>query len=346
MDVSGLYYYGARYYAPWLQRWVSADPAGDVDGLNLYAFVGNNPLAYVDDTGETKTPAENRRLIVGQLEYLSAVNRQMTRLEQQFDSLAHPRDFRANLLKNFIHLSGRAAATFFTALHSTGHGFEGATIAGEIQGLTLGNTSADTSAGLYERVLSPLSLDRPIIPRKSQLTPEAISQSIKQKSEGPLAGLHVTPTNAQQVHGNIQSTIHTAVSSLMGAVLPAVGELIQLTKVAEDANRAEEGLFTFELDAYEAALDQLQESVTKASARANAAYEELGVRQFYESFSDQMIDTLRGRVGAGNSRMIDRSTVQSFAERAQDSIASARLTLNRYRSHVARKTQERASRRQ
>lgn len=28
MDVSGLYYYGARYYAAWLQRWISADPAG------------------------------------------------------------------------------------------------------------------------------------------------------------------------------------------------------------------------------------------------------------------------------------------------------------------------------
>ena len=51
MDVSGLYYYGLRYYAPWLQRWVSADPAGDVDGLNLYAFVGNNPLSFVDILG-------------------------------------------------------------------------------------------------------------------------------------------------------------------------------------------------------------------------------------------------------------------------------------------------------
>lgn len=51
MDVSGLYYYGARYYAPWLQRWVSADPAGDVDGLNLYVIVGNNPLTYIDPDG-------------------------------------------------------------------------------------------------------------------------------------------------------------------------------------------------------------------------------------------------------------------------------------------------------
>ena len=51
MDVSGLYYYGARYYAPWLQRWVSADPAGEVDGLNLYAMVSNNPMIYVDTDG-------------------------------------------------------------------------------------------------------------------------------------------------------------------------------------------------------------------------------------------------------------------------------------------------------
>ncbi|SMQ30875.1 insecticidal toxin complex protein TccC [Pseudomonas helmanticensis] len=54
MDVSGLYYYGMRYYAPWLQRWISADPAGDVDGLNFYAFVGNDPLGNID-LGGTET---------------------------------------------------------------------------------------------------------------------------------------------------------------------------------------------------------------------------------------------------------------------------------------------------
>ncbi|MFL1524777.1 RHS repeat-associated core domain-containing protein [Pseudomonas sp. O230] len=51
MDDSGLYYYGRRYYAPGLQRWISADPAGDVDGLNLYAMVGNNPMNFVDRLG-------------------------------------------------------------------------------------------------------------------------------------------------------------------------------------------------------------------------------------------------------------------------------------------------------
>ncbi|HST21888.1 MAG TPA: toxin TcdB middle/C-terminal domain-containing protein [Blastocatellia bacterium] len=50
-DTTGLYYYGARYYATWLCRWLSPDPAGTVDGLNLYAFVGGNPINYGDATG-------------------------------------------------------------------------------------------------------------------------------------------------------------------------------------------------------------------------------------------------------------------------------------------------------
>lgn len=50
-DATGLYYYGARYYMPWLQRWLNPDPAGDVDGLNFYGFVRNNPSGYVDHCG-------------------------------------------------------------------------------------------------------------------------------------------------------------------------------------------------------------------------------------------------------------------------------------------------------
>lgn len=50
-DASGLYYYGFRYYAPWLARWINPDPAGDVDGLNVYRMVRNNPLLLVDEQG-------------------------------------------------------------------------------------------------------------------------------------------------------------------------------------------------------------------------------------------------------------------------------------------------------
>ncbi len=50
-DATGLYYYGARYYMPWLQRWLSPDPSGAVDGLNLYCMVNNSPLRYRDPDG-------------------------------------------------------------------------------------------------------------------------------------------------------------------------------------------------------------------------------------------------------------------------------------------------------
>jgi RHS repeat-associated protein len=50
-EESGLNYQGARYYAPWLARWTSCDPAGIADGPNLYTYVRNNPMRLVDPTG-------------------------------------------------------------------------------------------------------------------------------------------------------------------------------------------------------------------------------------------------------------------------------------------------------
>ena len=50
-DATGLYYYGFRYLATWLQRWISPDPAGDEDGPNRYVMVGNNPINFIDRFG-------------------------------------------------------------------------------------------------------------------------------------------------------------------------------------------------------------------------------------------------------------------------------------------------------
>jgi len=50
-DETGLYYIGARYYAPWLGRWTSTDSAGFVDGVNLYRYCRNSPTGHVDPTG-------------------------------------------------------------------------------------------------------------------------------------------------------------------------------------------------------------------------------------------------------------------------------------------------------
>ncbi|MGK4001462.1 polymorphic toxin type 43 domain-containing protein [Sorangium sp. So ce1036] len=50
-EETGIYYYGARYYAPWLGRWTAADPEGMVDGPSLYAYARNNPTTLFDPDG-------------------------------------------------------------------------------------------------------------------------------------------------------------------------------------------------------------------------------------------------------------------------------------------------------
>ncbi len=48
---NNLYYMRARYYDANIGRFISEDPAGFQGGLNLYAYVGGNPLMLVDPSG-------------------------------------------------------------------------------------------------------------------------------------------------------------------------------------------------------------------------------------------------------------------------------------------------------
>ena len=73
---SGLDYFGARYYASSMGRWMSPDwsakeepvPYSKLDDpqtLNLYGYVGNNPLSRADADGHQEGGAEKDALVEG-----------------------------------------------------------------------------------------------------------------------------------------------------------------------------------------------------------------------------------------------------------------------------------------
>ena len=54
-EESGLYYYGARYGAPWIGRWINPDPSGLADGPNPYSMTTANPTSHFDRDGRQTT---------------------------------------------------------------------------------------------------------------------------------------------------------------------------------------------------------------------------------------------------------------------------------------------------
>ena len=62
---TGLYYNRNRYYNPSTGRFISPDPIGYGDGMNMYAYVGNDPMNATDPMGLAKKSKWTRCFVPG-----------------------------------------------------------------------------------------------------------------------------------------------------------------------------------------------------------------------------------------------------------------------------------------
>ena len=97
-DATGFEMLGARYYLPWLGRFLTQDPIGHEGGLNLYAYCGNSPLLNVDPDGlEIRALNSREKAAFGvATEFLREygnVRDQLTAFSFRFEMQTHPSTF-------------------------------------------------------------------------------------------------------------------------------------------------------------------------------------------------------------------------------------------------------------
>lgn len=142
-DACGLYYYGFRYFAPWLGRWLSPDPAGHVDGLNVYRMVRNNPLRYVDTLGQMadEPPRPPDLNIEGMTDEQRRNVRRLLNAQHDLENLADTNP--ESLWNDSKHWVQRFLATSAKTKLTSGGGALGGTVGGLIGGLLNETTDPD-----------------------------------------------------------------------------------------------------------------------------------------------------------------------------------------------------------
>ena len=331
MDVSGLYYYGARYYAPWLQRWVSTD-AELADGLNLYAFVGNNPMRFVDPDGNTR--AEGVIMLYSQ--FISELHDNTGQLGGQLTNIFHPEDVALDLLTNFVgevvlgvagYEGGGVGGQVFNAIAP---GLSQAQSFVSVSGLVGGNIGGDAGGALANPYANSTGLKfGALIPQTSQMSVSAIDKKLgiedavnEIKSWSDLKSELVHPgLNAVL---NPSFMMNRVIGSVIGIIPGALNLFARAIEVEDIRNR----LDPVKIEKIEKMLSDWKAAVEQRSAWAENAFDALGTDVIYPANFLPNVNNMTTKETLGP---IHRSELRSMNKAVLDNIARAQLGMAWYK---------------
>ena len=337
MDECGLYYYGARYYAPWLQRWVSADPEWDVDGLNLYAFVTNNPMRYVDSSGTKKEDAAKQQIIDAS-NTLSTVNSELKKLNYQLYNLTRTRDIYKTAGKKLLFSVASFAVTFHAGAAGAAVGTGVGSLTGPAAPVVVpvtaavgGIFAAEAAAKLMDKLGEETGLGYTITP-----DPSAISvKNLKSKSRAePFSVKAVAQSFSPENSAGLTKTAIETTARVIGKHLK-VPYLKQTLAIARQASQLTEALNDSlgqgDLDRITSNLDALDTYLNDVEMQVNQALETLAGASVSD---DRLIGALNMPV---NSGALDRSSLEQDFKVARSGIKQARNLAGRVSRYLIEK---------
>ncbi|WP_123424166.1 RHS repeat-associated core domain-containing protein [Pseudomonas brassicacearum] len=328
-DASGLYYYGHRYYAPWLQRWISPDPAGAVDGLNLYCMVGNNPLRYTDQHGNNKEEFNIKEEIATYPGILAEVHNRVDTLNYQIYNSLDKKGIVKRLFQHYAYNAVKNATSLVVGL-AAAPSMLGAAAAATATSLTI-----DYIAGKFD---ATRHLAASIYPQVTELTPKGIEKSARTTPDKPIAQLKKLKKNVSPFNKTGQKNLSTATTNMFMAFVGGVrGAWTSNFEASTQATKALNGIPAQKIERLNNKLLELDEYLENDSNAINAAFDTLGVEEFYangvKGHLNLARDLMTNNVGNANSNTLRRTEIQHEITKTRATIQHGRELLFRLNEH-------------
>ncbi|MBC3779724.1 RHS repeat-associated core domain-containing protein [Pseudomonas sp. SWRI99] len=331
-DVSGLIHYGARYYAPWLQRWISPDSAGDVDGLNLYGFVGNNPMRFTDPDGNSR--AEFVIMLYSQ--FASAVHDNSELLLGQLHDIIHQKNIAANLALNLLGETLSGIAAYEGGGLGTSQLNDIVRLRPEVQafvspgGLIGGNIGGDLAGAMADPVVKNIGPRfGPLIPQTSQMSVSAIDKSLG--VEDPVKEITSWRDFKDEVmHPALNAVLNPVflMNRVVASVIGIIPGALNMGARVQEAEDIKNRLDPAKIQKIEKMLDDWKAAVEQRSTWAENAFDALGNDVVAPA---SVLPNVNGTTSSETLAPVSRSALRQKSQAILANIARAQAGLGAYK---------------